>query len=101
MDNRLDFESFLKNIEGVLAVYFQTPPSVKMVYPCIRYERNSAETTFANNKVYRVKIRYHLTVIDRDPDSAIVKKVLQLPQCVFDRHYTSDNLNHDSFFIYY
>ena len=44
---------------------------------------------------------YEITVIDENPDSEIVKRISMLPKCRFNRHYVSDNLNHDTFTIYY
>ena len=44
---------------------------------------------------------YMLTYIDKDPNSKNVEKISNLPYCEFDRFYTSDNLNHYIFTIYY
>lgn len=82
-------------------VYFQPPESVKLDYPCIIYNRSSGDTQFADNKPYTFMNRYQVMVIDRDPDSEIIKKVASLPLCVMDRHYTADNLNHDLFNLYF
>jgi len=40
-------------------------------------------------------------VIDKDPDSEIPGMVAKLPLCKFVRHYTTDNLNHDVYRLYY
>jgi hypothetical protein len=82
-------------------VYFQPPENISMDYPCIVYERDNAETEFAGNKPYRYEKRYQVKVIDRYPDSPIPDKIAALPLCVFDRHYTADNLNHDVFNLYF
>jgi hypothetical protein len=82
-------------------VYFQPPTNVKMKYPAIVYQRDFAETLFADNSPYRHTKRYMVTVIDQDPDSEIPDKVARLPLCSFNRFYTADNLNHDVFTIFF
>lgn len=82
-------------------VYFQPPANVSMTYPAIRYERARIDNTSANNSTYMQNVAYTVTVIDKDPDSEIVRKVSQLPMCRFNRHYAADNLNHDVFLIYH
>lgn len=101
MDSRLELHEILCDVLGSRHVYFQPPSSVKMVYPAIVYSRNSISNDFANNLVYKQSLGYTVTVIDEDPDSDIIEKISRLPMCRFDRHFTSDNLNHDVFTIYY
>ena len=72
-----------------------------MQYPAIVYSRDDIENNHANNGVYMQSTAYNIIVIDPDPDSEVVQKVSKLPMCTFDRHYAADNLNHDSFTIYY
>lgn len=81
--------------------YFQPPPNVGMDYPCIVYQRDNASTDFADNNPYRYTQRYQVTVIDTSPDSTILAKVAALPQCLFNRHFASGNLNHDVFVLYF
>lgn len=101
MDSRLELHEILCDVLGSRHVYFQPPSSVKMVYPAIVYSRNSISNDFANDLVYKQSLGYTVTVIDEDPDSDVVEKISRLPMCRFDRHFTSDNLNHDVFTIYY
>lgn len=82
-------------------VYFQPPESVKLLYPCIIYNRSSGDTQFADNNPYVFQKRYQVMVIDPDPDSEILEKVASMPMCVMDRHYTANNLNHDVFNLYF
>lgn len=82
-------------------VYYQPPESIKMQYPAIRYTRSDIRNTFAADNVYRQSNFYEVTVIGYDPDSEIVEKVSKLPKVKFNRHYTSEGLNHDVFTIYY
>lgn len=99
MGRRLDlqtlFESFVDD------VYFQPPANVQMMYPCIVYQRDHADTKFAGNAPYRYTKRYQVTVIDRDPDSLIPDKVAALPLCTYNRFFVADNLNHDVFSLFF
>lgn len=105
MEKRLKLQALLEGlmigVGFVPNVYFQPPESVKLNYPCIMYSRSSGETKFANDKPYNHQIEYKMTVIDKNPDSELPEKVASLPMCIFDRHYTADNLNHDVYNIYY
>ncbi len=101
MSSRLELHELLCETLGSRHVYFQPPSSIKMVYPAIVYSRNRIEKRHANDAIYKRLNSYTVTVIDKDPDSEIVERVSTLPYCSFDRHFTSDNLNHDTFTIYY
>lgn len=101
MGTRLALQTKLEEVLGSDHVYFQPPSSVRMKYPAIVYSRTSGDTTFADNIPYRFMHRYQITLIDPDPDSEILDRIAQLPYCVMDRHYVADNLNHDSFQLYY
>ncbi|MEI7479591.1 MAG: hypothetical protein WCK25_04690, partial [Actinomycetes bacterium] len=69
MAPRLELQAILVNLLGSNNVYFQPPPSLKMNYPCIVYSREYINTQFANNTPYKHKKRYHVIVIDSNPDS--------------------------------
>ena len=101
MASRLKLHEELCELLGSRNVYFQPPASVRMRYPAIVYSRNRIDNVHADNEVYNQNYSYSLIVIDEDPDSEIVFKVSKLPRCSFDRHYVADNLNHDSFTLYY
>lgn len=101
MGSRLELHEILCEILGSRNVYYQPPESVKMRYPAIVYSRDNIRNTFANNAVYTQKRSYQITVIDKDPDSEIVERVSRLPMCSFNRHFKSDNLNHDVFILHY
>lgn len=101
MGDRLELQTELETILGSRNVYFQPPETIKMAYPCIIYSRVTGDTQFANNKPYTFTIQYRILVVDKNPDSLIPKKVAELPTCTFDRHYVTNNLNHDVFNIYY
>lgn len=101
MESRLELHEMFKAILDSSNVYYQPPNNLKMKYPAIVYERDDIKNNFANNNVYAQAYIYSVTVIDEDPDSEIVKKVSQLPTARFNRHFVSDNLNHDTFTIQY
>lgn len=101
MRPRTDLHNLLVAILGSGEVHFQPPASVKLIYPCIIYKRDAADTKFADNNPYAYEKRYQVTVIDKNPDSLIPDKIAALPKCLFDRHFTADNLNHDVFNIYF
>jgi hypothetical protein len=98
MGQRLELQAILVSmVDSAEQVYFQPPPSLQMKYPCIVYNRTDIDIRHADNKPYKHKKRYQVTVIDRNPDSVITDKVATLPMCSYDRSYTADNLNHDVF----
>lgn len=101
MGSRLDLQNLLEFILGSRNVYYQPPESVKIKYPAIIYRRNDIDNNFADDIVYMQNHTYQIIVIDADPDSEIVDRVSKLPMCRYDRHYTSDNLNHDVFILNY
>ena len=101
MGTRQELHNILLALLGSNNVYFQPPPTVKMIYPCIVYKRDYAKTEFADNKPYSHKKRYLVTYLDSDPDSDIPEKIAALPTCVFDRFYTADNLNHDVYKLFF
>lgn len=96
---RVELNAILKEISP--NVYFQPPSNVQMEYPCIVYERARSDTEFAGNAPYLITKRYTVTVIDRNPDSAIPDAVAQLPMCTHSTFFVADNLNHDVFDLYF
>lgn len=101
MGSRLDLQNLLEFILGSRNVYYQPPESIKIKYPAIIYRRNDIDNNFADDIVYMQNHTYQIIVIDANPDSEIVDRVSKLPMCRYDRHYTSDNLNHDVFILNY
>jgi hypothetical protein len=99
MARRLQLQSLLETL--CANVYFQPPANVQMNYPCVVYKRDDADTQFAGNKPYIYVKRYMVTVIDRNPDSAIPDTIAALPQCLFNRNYVANGLHHDVFNLYF
>lgn len=101
MAPRLSLQTRLAGLEGVVKAYFQPPTNVKLEYPCIVYRRDEGNSQFADNETYAFTQRYEVTVIDRDPDSAIPRLVAALPMCSHNRFFAADDLNHDVFTLYF
>lgn len=101
MGSRLELHEILCGILKTKSCYFQPPSSVRMQYPAIVYSRKDVEKRPADDMAYRKLPSYELVLIDKNPDSEFVDKLLDLPYCSFDRHYESDNLNHDVFTLYF
>lgn len=101
MAQRLELQALLEDIVGSRNVYFQPGPNIEMEYPCIVYTRSNIFTRRADNRPYLHKDRYSLTIIDRDPDSVIVREVAGLPLCSYDRSFVAEQLNHTVFTIYF
>lgn len=100
MGTRLEFQTLLEGI-GDIAVYFQPPPEIQMTYPAIVYNRDNLANSFADNIPYSGTYRYQVTLIDPDPDSPLLDELKKLPMMRFVRHFTSANLNHDIFNVYF
>lgn len=98
---REELDALLVEVSGTENVYFQPPPNLTMQYPCVVYERDSADTEFADNRPYHRTQRYQVSVISRNPDSEIPSKIAELPMCIHSRFFTADNLNHDVFTLFF
>src|SRR5690242_4207670 len=100
MGTRLELQTLLEGFGGV-NVYFQPPPDIQMVYPAIVYNRDYLTTEWADNMAYGDTVRYQITLIDPNPDSPLHDKLRAMPMMRFVRHYTSANLNHDIYNVYF
>lgn len=100
-DRRLQLHKILLGIMDTGNVYHQPPEKFKLKYPCIVYERSSDNVIHGDNIPYNRRLRYTLTLIDKDSVSKYLEPLMNLPMCSYDRHFTSDDLNHDVFTIYF
>lgn len=96
-----DLQDLLEETLGSRNVYFQPPASLVLQYPCIVYQRQTIPARYANNRRYAETGQYQVTLIDYDPDSEVIDRLLNLKLCSHDRHFTSDHLNHDVFTLYF
>ena len=103
MGSRLDLHEELCNVLGSRNVYFQPPESKQLKYDCIIYSKNNVLSRYANNNNnYMSKDRYELTIIYKDPDCDIPKRITDFfKYCRQDRHFVVDNLYHETFTLYY
>lgn len=101
MASRLELQTKLEELLGSRNVYYQPPESISMNYPAIVYSRDEIDKKSANNSTYLLTNRYEVIVIDRLPDNPVIKKLMQLPMCNYERGYKNDNLNHDVLTLYY
>ena len=101
MAERLELHETLKTLLGSGNVYYQPPESIKMQYDAIRYSKKNIRYKYANDAKYSMRDCYELIVISKKPDNPVVKKLLALPYCSYDRSYVGDNLYHDVLTIYY
>lgn len=101
MGDRLELHTILTELISPYKVYFQPPSSIRLEYPCIIYELEDINTSYADSVKYtKIKV-YSVTVIDQNPDSDIPNKLLNLDYCEFNRYFISDNLNHYVFTLFY
>jgi hypothetical protein len=92
--DRLSLQTELEGILGSTNVYYQPPASLKLKYPCIIYKLDKITGVKANNKKYLGTKRYLITVVDRDPNTLIADRVLDLEYSTFENYFVVDNLNH-------
>lgn len=101
MGSRLELQTKFEKLLNSRNVYFQSPENLKMEYPAIRYSLSKIDSRYANNAKYSNFTRYEVIVIDNKPNDKIVQEILSWPYTSFDRHYVSNNLNHDSIILYF
>lgn len=101
MADRLDLQSLLEELLESRNVYYQLPETIKMQYPAIKYSKKRIDAVHANDSKYLIRECYELVVISRKPDEPVIKKLLMLPYCSYDRPYVADNLYHDVLTLYY
>lgn len=101
MADRLQLSAILRGILGSNNVYFQPATNTELKYPAIVYKLDDIKTVHADDKLYKYTKAYLVTVIDKNPDSLIPEKVLKLPMCKLVRPFTSENLHHTVFRLYY
>ena len=104
--SRLDLHNIFVDFLGTKGqvktrVYFQPPATIVLEYPCIIYKRSNRKDFFSSDRNYIGMKQYSVTVVDKNPDSLIPDKMLELPHCSFSTHFAVDGLNHDVYTIYY
>jgi len=98
MRPRMDLDKVFRSL--CPHVYFQTPESMKLEYPCIIYSMNTIKTQKADNRSYTMNVAYGVRYVTRDPDDPVIFKIAELPYCSSGNHYVKDNLHHYPYTIY-
>ena len=101
MGSRLELQTKFETLLNSRNVYFQSPENLKMEYPAIRYSLSEIKSIYANDAKYYNFNRYEVIVIGKTPNEKIIQEILSWPYSSFDRHYVSNNLNHDSIILYF
>lgn len=92
----------LEELLGSENVYFNPPDSIHLSYPCIIYTVSKRDTKHADDAAYSRRIGYDITIIGVDPDSDIPNKIFdEFSYAQYNRSFTSDNLIHDVFVVYF
>lgn len=101
MGSRTNLHKVLKDVPGIIEVYYQPPESMKLEYPCIVYKLSRFNNRHADDKEYIKRKAYDLTLISQKPDVPAVDYLESLPYCTLQRPFVSNNLNHYNYTIYY
>lgn len=84
--------------------FFQAPtsPSPVLRYPCTVYSLSDIYSVNADDMNYKNQRRYQLTYITKSPADPLIDEFLTHFKMIrFSRHFTSDNLNHYIYDLYY
>lgn len=101
MRSRVELQNLLEELLESKNVYYNTPESIKMKYPAIRYSVDRVRKKTANSTTYLIEKSYKIIVIDPKPDNEVIGKLLELPYCVHSNNYIADNLHHDVLILYW
>ncbi len=97
-NNRLELRDILIGIMEECGeepkLYYQSPESIKLEYPCIIYKLRTMTSSYADNRPYKSNIGFDITYITRDPTSKVPARIVREPMMGFDRYYTASNLHH-------
>lgn len=100
MNSRLDLHEEL--LTFIPNVYFQPPSNIRMIHPCIVYEKESKFKNFGNDNIYIDKQAYSITVIEKTPESNLADNIEKHFQyCKINQYYTFENLCHVKLSLYY
>lgn len=103
MKTRLDFRKILEQLlvdnNYPRNIYYDPPSGFRMKFPCFTYQLSGVSSDHADNLPYNLTQSYLVTWIDKDPDSPMVDKILQIPTCRMNRSFAVDGLNHTTFII--
>lgn len=102
MAKRSQLHEQLCHILGSRHVYFQPPETVKLIYPCIIYNLAGSAVDYADNQAYSYTNQYDVLLITKDAENSLTRDLaMAFPMIRHSRHFISDNLQHDSYTLYY
>ena len=107
MEKELKWEELrdqLYLVNNTKNVYYNPPSSIKMEFPCFRFELNNVDVKHADNKAYARKKRWAVTYISRNVEDIeiVSEQMFDIFQyCNFDTSFRADNLNHAVFNLYF
>ena len=100
-NRRLTLHQKLKSL-GARKTMFQPASNAQMEYPAIVYKLKNADSTYADNKTYKYVPYYEITIIDKDPDSELPRKLAELlPMIKHVNQFVTANLYHNVFNLYF
>ena len=100
--SRLKLHEELCDLLGSRNAYFQPPESIKLTHPCIVYSRSNIRIRKADNRIYNGMDEYEITHITPDPDDPFHDSIMNHFEMIsYDRGFTSDNMYHNVYRIYY
>lgn len=99
---RLALHEILCEILGSRNCYYSPPTGTQVKYPCFVYKLADIDQIYADNKPYIQQLAFQVTIIDEDPDTSLVDKILKLPKCSMSTPpFSRDGLNHFNFLLYF
>lgn len=104
VERRRELHLKLVEILGSGNVYFQPPPNTMISYPAFIYNRSPHWKLQADNDMYLSVGHYSLTYIDPDVEACMemmTRLLHEFQHISVERSFTSDNLNHDVYNLYF
>ena len=100
MKSRIEIQNLLEEILGSKEVYFQAPPNTGMSYPCMIYDFEGFDTSFADNRPYLVSGQWTVHHMYKSIKNDLKERmVLEEPFFRWDRRIKSDGVYNDYYKI--
>lgn len=105
MDNeeglRLYLQTLLEENFPGLGVYYRPPGNIILQRPCIIYESQQAEPTYANNLPYVIGTRFQVTVLSDLPGYSSGWTMFRIPGIVVvsNQSYVNKDVVHDVYTV--
>lgn len=103
-ERRKEFHLLLEGMLESKNVYFQPPSDnrvAKLKYPCIVYQLDNIDELYADSIPYGWTLQYSVTYISKLPDMKVPQRIASIPTAAFSRFFTTENLNHYVYRIFY